>query len=63
MAWTDLAVETDVQGGDWNQLLYSSEALPSNARQLRIRWQNIEGESWSPQIGRLDLGWIPSGEE
>ncbi len=47
--WTDLAVEMDDRGGDWNQLLYSSQALPSNARQLRILWQNLEGRTWSPQ--------------
>ncbi len=57
--WTPLDVEIDEMGGDWTEVIYRSESLPSDARQLRITWQNLDGQPWSPQIGRLEIGWEP----
>jgi hypothetical protein len=45
--------------GDWIKQVYSSYEIPEGTRLLRVQFNNLTGTSWTPQIGRLEIGWVP----
>ncbi|MDP6934418.1 MAG: hypothetical protein QGG40_15940, partial [Myxococcota bacterium] len=54
-----LEVLTIDEGGDWNRLVYSVETMPEGTSHLKITWNNTEGTSWTPQVSRVELGYMP----
>lgn len=56
-SWTDLAVSTADEGGDWIRLRLTVEAVPAGARWLRVGLPEHGGEVWNPQVAEVHLTW------
>jgi len=58
-AWADLVVTADELGGDWRRLRYRVDTLPADTRYVRVTLAETGGNTWTPQIGAVDLRYTP----
>ena len=53
-----LEVIGEDKGGDWTHWVYSADAIPEGTNHLKITIQDTSGKSWTPQLSRVELGYI-----
>ncbi len=52
--WTAVNPVVSGSSANWNKSVYSLGNL-SNANYLKLRWNNTEGQFWSPQISKMTI--------
>jgi hypothetical protein len=53
-----LEVTGEDKGGDWTHWVYSADAIPEGTTHLKITIQDTSGKSWTPQLSRVELGYL-----
>ena len=46
------------KGGDWNLFVYTADVVPEGSHYLRITIEDTTGKSYTPQLSRVELGYM-----
>lgn len=60
ISWSEISPDISTSSGsddDWDKVEYSLDGISHGNNCFKIKWQNLNGQFWSPQIGDVSVGY------